>query len=449
MQLTTRATRIACATALTLFGFLGAARGGPSAAGAGVPSSGLDGWSPIDAPSTLTSTSASLSAPSPAPSASEVPEDPSPASTAPARPARTIETHLSSEIAFYGDDDHVFVLSPTIGATLTDPIAGWSATGRYLVDLVSAASADIVSAASPNYREMRQVGSGEVSYKPHTFGVSANANVSIEPDYHSYTGGGSLTQDFYDKNLTALLAYSHGHDIAGRTGTSFDVFSRVLDVESFKGGATMLLNRSSLLSLVGDYVYEHGDPSKPYRYVPLFAPGVDVPLGASAAQVAELRTPVRVLEQLPLSRLRYAVTAHYARRYDASTFRADERIYTDSWGLHASTTDARWLFDVSRRMEVGPHFRFHAQTAVDFWQRAFTLDAPNDYPALRTGDRELGPLLSGTAGGTLRLAIGSDATPRSWIFGVDVNLNETRYLDDLYLTNRIAFFGAFTLETEQ
>jgi hypothetical protein len=189
--------------------------------------------------------------------------------------------------------------------------------------------------------------------------------------------------------------------------------------------------------------------TSPYRYVPLFAPGVDVPLGASAQQVAELRSDVRVLEQLPLSRHRFALTGHYARRGDESTFRLDERVYTDTWGLHASTTDACWLFDVSRRMEIGPHFRFHGQTPVDFWQRAYTLDAPNNYPALRTGDRELGPLVSGTAGGTMRLAIGSDSKPDSWTFGFDLNVTETRYLDDLYLANRVSVFGAFMLETVQ
>jgi hypothetical protein len=312
--------------------------------------------------------------------------------------------------------------------------------------LVSAASADIVSTASPNYTEIRHVGSIEASYKPKSFGVTLDGNVSSEPDYLSFTGGLALTQDLLDKNLTLLVAYSHGHDIGGRTGTPFSVFSRILDIESFKGGATILLSRSALVSLVADVVYEHGDPSKPYRYVPLFTPGAPVPLGASAAQVAQLRAQVRVLEQLPLERNRYALSGRYAKRYDASTLRIDERLYMDTWGLDATTTDARWLFDVSRRVEWGPHARFHIQSPVVFWQRGYTLGPGNDYPALRTGDRELGPLYSATAGATVRLAVGSARAPRAWVVGLDVNATETRYLDDLYLTERFSMYGALTLE---
>jgi len=285
-------------------------------------------------------------------------------------------------------------------------------------------------------------------YKPGNFGVAANANISSEPDYLSLTAGGSITQDLLNKNLTLLLAYNHGHDTAGRSGTPFSVFSRTLDIDGFKAGATFVLDRATIFSAVGDIIVENGDPSKPYRYVPMFAPGTNVPKGASVDLVNQLRLSARPLEQLPLSRNRYAVSGRIAHRFQSSTLRADERLYIDTWGLKASTTDARFLIDVSRRVEIGPHIRFHAQTPVTFWQRAYVLQPGFDFPALRTGDRELSPLLTLTGGGSVRVGLGPSASPKSNTLGVDLNVATTQYLDDIYLPQRLSAISALTWEME-
>jgi hypothetical protein len=173
-----------------------------------------------------------------------------------------------------------------------------------------------------------------------------------------------------------------------------------------------------------------------------------VPRGASIDLVNSLRVSARPLEQLPLSRSRYALTARLAHRYRLATLRLEERAYADSWLMLATTTDARLLFDLGERVEMGPHLRLHAQTAVDFWQRAYVYGPGFEYPALRTGDRELGPLVNATAGGSLRIGIGSDTNPMSWVLGFNVNATTTEYLDDLYITNRVSAIGAVTLETD-
>jgi hypothetical protein len=206
---------------------------------------------------------------------------------------------------------------------------------------------------------------------------------------------------------------------------------------------------TSVVAVVTDVILESGDPSKPYRYIPLFAPGTSVPLGAPVELVNRLRTSVKPLEQLPLSRERVALWGQLLHRASRMTFRGDERLYVDSWGLKATTTDGRVLFDLGRRVALGPHVRVHAQSAVDFWQRAYTLSPGFSVPALRTGDRELGPLVTLTGGMTARWAFGPAAHPRQWALGVDVNASTTRYLDDLYTTHRSAVQGALTLETER
>ncbi len=361
---------------------------------------------------------------------------------------QSLSEHVATEYGQYADTDHVFVETPSIAGTVSNPTAGWSIGGHYLVDVVSAASVDIVSTASRAWHEVRQEGSMEGAYKPKTLGVQANAAVSDEPDYLSLSAGAAVTQDLMNKNLTWLLGYAYGHDVAGRTGTPFSVFSHAIDRNVVTGVLTLVLNPTTLGSVLGDAIFENGDPSKPYRYIPLFAPGTSVPNGASVGLVNSLRATSRPLEQLPLSRQRYALTGRLAHRFQHSTLRLDERLYTDSWTMKATTTDARYLFDLSPRVETGPHARLHAQTAVDFWQRAYSLGPGFAVPALRTGDRELGPLVNATGGWTARFGIGSDANPRSWVLGVDLEVTSTQYLDDLYVTQRTSALGVLALEAD-
>jgi Protein of unknown function (DUF3570) len=371
-----------------------------------------------------------------------------PATAAASAHASSLSEHLATEYGQYADTDHVFVETPSIRGTVYDPTAGWSVGGQYLVDVVSAASVDIVSTASRRWQEVRQEGSLEASYKPKAFGVQANGTLSDEPDYVSWSGGGAITQDIMSDSVTWLLGYARGHDVAGRTGTSFSVFSRAVDRNAFKAALTLVLGPTTVASLLGDLILENGDQSKPYRYIPLFAAGTNVPRGAPIAFVNNLRASARPLEQLPLSRQRYGLTMRVAHRYHLATLRLDERLYADSWAMKATTTDARYLFDLSRRVELGPHARLHAQSSVDFWRRAYLFGPGFDYPALRTGDRELGPLVNLTGGWTLRTGLGADANPTSWVLGFDLNITSTQYLDDLYLTRRVSVLGVVTLETD-
>jgi hypothetical protein len=173
-----------------------------------------------------------------------------------------------------------------------------------------------------------------------------------------------------------------------------------------------------------------------------------VPLGASIDTVNALRLPARPREQVPLSRDRYSITFRLAHRFHSSTLRLEERLYDDTWGLLAQTTDTWWLFDVGRRIEVGPHFRLHDQTAVSFWERAYVLRPNFSFPAYRTGDRELGPLLNFTGGGRVRVGIGSAREPMKWTLGLDVEATYSRYLDNLYYSDRTAVLGALSIGGE-
>jgi hypothetical protein len=252
-----------------------------------------------------------------------------------------------------------------------------------------------------------------------------------------------VTWDFAEKNHTAVFGYAIDHDTIGRTGTSFDVFSRTLWQHTIDAGVTLTLNRSAALSLISDLVIERGDQSKPYRYIPMFSAGVasTIEKGASIESVNARRQPERPLEHLPESRERYAVTARFGYRFAHSTLRVDERLYTDTWRLHASTTEIRYFMDLSRRLVIWPHVRVHAQNAAYFWRRAYVstfTGTTGQVPAYRTGDRELGPLATLTAGAGATFGIGSSANPTGWAVEVQGDFMGTEFLDDLYVTSRAA-----------
>jgi hypothetical protein len=359
---------------------------------------------------------------------------------------------VSTEVAAYTDSDHIQVFTPSVSASLENVTTGASIRGSYLVDVVSAASVDIVSTASRRWNEVRQAGALEVEYKPKDFGVSIAGSTSSEDDYFSYGLGVTMTYDLLEKNLTLIGGYGYGHDTAGRHGTPFSVFSREIEHGAFTAGLSGLVDRSTIVSGVFDLILENGDSSKPYRYIPMFsaAEAANVTPGASIDYVNAHRDFERPLEQLPLARRRFALTGRLAHRFDDSTLRAEERGYYDNWGLLASTTDARWIFDIGKRFSIWPHMRFHIQKAVDFWQLAY-VSGPGpgwDLPEYRTGDRELGPLWTFTGGGGVKTFLGSDVDPKRFAIGLQMDAGYTAYTDDLYLSNRKMFLTSLNFEGE-
>ena len=362
------------------------------------------------------------------------------------------------EFAAYSDTDHVKVITPSIVVGVNN-VSGASLTASYLVDVVSAASIDVVSTASTRagWGEIRQAGTASAEYKPRDFGVAVGGSISREPDYLSYGGYVMVIKDFAEKNWTVDFGYGYSHDIAGRCGvggacTPFNVFSRDLNRGAFNGGLAWVVSRESLASLTFDVAVENGDQSKPYRYIAMFAPNVapTIKAGASVDSVNASRLPEKPLEQLPLSRDCFAVSAGFAHRFDASTLRLEERIYDDSWRLMASSTDVKWVLDLGQRLSVWPHGRFHVQSPVSFWELAYVSEPGPGFnlPLYRTGDRELGPLWTVDGGLGMRWRLADAASESSWQVGLTGDVAYTSFLDDLYLLNRTAYLGALQVQTE-
>jgi Protein of unknown function (DUF3570) len=360
----------------------------------------------------------------------------------------SVTSRVSFETTGYQDSHATGVVTPTVAARLDSPTAGWGLNGRYLVDVVSAASPDIVSTASRSWTEVRHAGSIGARYKPGLTGFALGGQASSTPDYLALTGSGTFTQDLDEKTMTLVLSYGFGRDLVGKTGTPLSVRSNQLITHSGSVALSRVLSTSAIFTLGLDVMVERGDQSKPYRFIPLFTAinAAKIQAGASPEDVAALRSAEKPNEQLPLARDRFAVTAKIAVRPGNYTFRLEERLYADSWGQKASTTDMRVLFDLSERVRFWPHVRANYQTAVSFWSRAYVSNGPGDIPKIRTGDRELGNLMSVNGGLGLRYALGAAGNIDTWGLTITGDGVWTEFFNALYTKRRFALMSVVNLE---
>ena len=365
---------------------------------------------------------------------------------------KALAVHLALEMSGYLDTTAVRVLTPAIRGAVSSPTAGWNVGASYLLDVVTAASPDVVSTASRRFYDARHAATVNGGYQPGRFGVQAYGSASSESDYVSRTLGATATVDLLDKQFTPQIGFSHTWDTIGRAGTSYDVFSNKLNIEEVSAGATIILSPTSLLVLGTSVAFESGDQSKTYRYIPLFAPGVSVPAGASPDAVNRARLPSKPLEQLPLDRQRFSVGGRFVQRTTAtSTLRLEERLYSDTWGMKGTSTDARYMMDLSPRLRVWPHGRVHVQNGATFYKRVYGATLNSDgsatIPEFRTSDRELSPMVGVTLGGGMRFGlIDSSKFQLALVATADGLFNY--YFNTLYLRSRLAGYGTIGLEAD-
>jgi hypothetical protein len=367
--------------------------------------------------------------------------------------SKPLVVKAGTQLSGYSDTTNVEVWSPEVDANVSSPTQGWNVGGHFLVDVVSAASPDIVSEASPPFKEQRYSGGLDGGYKLGPYGAQAQVNYSSEPDYISRGAGLAATMDLNDKLITPRIAANYNHDSVGRGPNNF---IDKLDTTEIEAGVTLVISPTSLLLISATAQFEGGDESKPYRYVPMFDPVNVAPFilpGQSIAVVNQERLPFRPTEQLPRIRDRYAVGARFAHRFNGATLRIEQRLYNDSWSLKATTTDARYVLDLGRHLEAWPHMRFNAQTGTNFYQLAYSATVDNltgqlVVPVYRTTDRELSPLVSLTGGGGGHFVLSPSDSKTQYGISVQADVMFTKYFDALFITQRTALYGTVGFDAE-
>jgi hypothetical protein len=347
---------------------------------------------------------------------------------------------LSFDTLFYSDNDNVLVVSPQVAAHRALDDEGGEAGARVAVDVISAASVDVVSQASSRFTEIRKEAALSASHRLGSLLPGLRYRFSDEPDYRSHGFGGSLSRDFAGHDTTLAVSYDLALDTVGRSGTPFSAWSRKLTSHAADIALTQVLGPRTVARFDYSLTLQNGYMEKPYRYVPLLdAATLDDLEGSGMSvgpdEVNAYRLPERPPEEVPGRRARHSLSAR-GLRYVAGLGAAqlDYRFYIDSWGVQAHTLDATVKVPIGRfRLDVED--RFHYQTAADLWSRVYTVDGDGRLPTWRSLDRELGSYLQDTISVRLQRPFGDFL-----VYAMGGSM-VTRFRDFLYLDWRLALIS--------
>jgi hypothetical protein len=252
-----------------------------------------------------------------------------------------------------------------------------SLVSNYYVDMVSSASIDVVTTASP-YTEERTQWSVGADYLRGNTTLSTSYTSSVESDFDAKTYSFSVSQDMFGDLTTLSLSYSYGDDIVGRSDDPG--FARENKRQQYGVGLTQILTRNLITSLNFETITDEGFLNNPYRSVRYEDPSN--PVGYSYEP--ELYPRTRTSNALGLR-------ARYFLPYRAA-IQAEYRYFTDTWDIESHTAALSyvhpwkaWTFEAKLRV--------HDQTGAHFFQDLFSRQEATNF---RGRDKELSPLTSTT-----------------------------------------------------
>jgi hypothetical protein len=283
----------------------------------------------------------------------------------------------------YVDDDATFISTSTasVQGAVTDEL---TLRGRYLADVVTSASVDVITAATGRWNEIRHEAEGATSWTDSTRSLSGQYIYSVEADWESHTATGGASHDFNQHNLTLALGGSYVHNRIGRADDAN--FHRRLSVYGGSASAVVVAGPRDIWRLGYTVSLSDGYQASPYR----FARFED--------SLAPEGLPLAQEETHPQTRLRHAVTLAWNHKaFEATFVRSHLRMYADDWGLLSLTGGAEYDV-VFGPVTVGGIARGYAQQGASFYEDL--------YPSRRrymTADRELSSFFDVFAGGKIGL----------------------------------------------
>lgn len=333
------------------------------------------------------------------------------------------DRQLSSSVMLYRDSDHVTVLSPRVAAG--QELGRWSVDAAVGVDFVTAASVDLVSAASPKgFSEQRWQVDARTGYN---FGGGTKARgwygLSREPDFLSHQVGAGAETEILNRHATLGLGLSADFSTVGRAGDPLMAEKR--GTQLLQASWMHVLGPLLLLDLAYTLSQSAGYLANPYRFVRLY----------DAADLQSHKTSVH--EAVPDERRRQAVVVGLRGQLHPSWFLLGQlRAYADDWGMESAAGTVRSTWVLSPQWTADAELRLHGQSRATFYRRQYVTFP--DAPAWRTADKELGPMTTKLAGVHLqwRPRIGGKQ-PLTAGFGVDYLVFE--YLDFQFSTGRSAW----------
>jgi hypothetical protein len=268
-----------------------------------------------------------------------------------------------------------------------------SLVGNYYIDMVSSASIDVITTASPYSEERKQYSLG-MDYLHANTTMSLGFTNSTESDFDATTYNLSISQDMFGDLTTLTLSYALGDDVVGRSDD--ETFSRDNTRQHYGIGLTQILTRNLITTLNFETITDEGFLNNPYRSVRYADSGS--PLGYSYEP-----------ELYPHTRTSNAVglRARYYLPYRAA-LQGEYRFFTDTWDIESHTAAISyvhpmddWTFTIK--------YRWHDQTGAHFFSDLFSRSEATNF---RGRDKELSPLTSQT----LKLAASYEFMSDGWRF---------------------------------
>lgn len=248
------------------------------------------------------------------------------------------------------------------------------------MDLVSSASIDVITTASPYDEERTQLGVGFEYLRGKVTYAAAFSN-SSENDYNADTAGFSISQDMFGDLTTVTLSFSRGWDVVSRRDDA--VFRDEIARRIYGVDISQIATKRLILGFAFETITEEGFLNNPYRQVrfvdPVAALGYDYEF-----------------ERYPRTRTGNAVSvrARWYLPYRAA-LQGDYRFYNDTWGIDASTAEVSYTHPLRDDLTLDVHYRYYMQNGADFYSDLFPRENFQNFLAR---DKELASMQSHTLG---------------------------------------------------
>lgn len=284
-----------------------------------------------------------------------------------------------------------------------------SVSANYLIDMVSSASVDVETSASP-YDDERRQGSLSIDVLNGKSTYTLGYVNSDESDYKAKTMYGSVSHDMFGDLTTISFGYKVGKNDVFRNVKIDDVkqndptFEEHMETKSFSVGVSQIITKNLILSGQYEVITDEGFLRSPYRSVRFF---VD-PL-----------TQGREDERYPKTRSSNSssIRAKYFLPYRAA-LDGMYRFYTDTWGVVGHTGELGYVHPLDNNKWIFEgRVRYYTQTKADFYADIFPRA---DFSNFMARDKELSTYSAITAGVVATYEFKIDRFP--WLAKGSLNL---------------------------
>jgi Protein of unknown function (DUF3570) len=232
----------------------------------------------------------------------------------------------------------------------------YSVSANYYVDMVSSASIDVLTTASP-YEETRKQGSLAVDALNGKTQYSLSFTNSDENDYTANTASFDVSQALFGELTTLSMGFSRGWDEVRKRGDA--EFEEPVDRRSYRVGLSQIVTPALMLGLAYETITDEGFLNNPYRSVRY----LDDENPAGFAFQPEVYPSTRTSNAV-------AFNARYFLPYRAAVS-GEYRWFTDTWGIDANTVRLGYTHPVGERWVLEGGYRWYDQSSADFYSDLF------------------------------------------------------------------------------